>query len=45
MRRVHTFCRICEPHCALLAEVDDDRIRLLPDPGTPCIAASHATRG
>ena len=31
MRRVHTFCRICEPHCALVAEVDDERIRLLPD--------------
>ena len=31
MRRVHTFCRICEPHCALVAEVDEGRIRLLPD--------------
>ncbi len=31
MGRVHTFCRICEPHCALVAEVDDGRIRLLPD--------------
>ena len=31
MRRVHTFCRICEPHCALVAEVEEGRIRLLPD--------------
>lgn len=31
MRQVHTFCRICEPHCALVAEVDEGRIRLLPD--------------
>src|SRR6266403_505058 len=25
-KKVHTFCRICEPHCALLAEVEDGRI-------------------
>ncbi len=35
MRRVHTFCRICEPHCALVAEVDEGQIRLLPDRGHP----------
>ena len=31
MRQVHTFCRICEPHCGLVAEVEEGRIRLLPD--------------
>jgi anaerobic selenocysteine-containing dehydrogenase len=33
----HTFCRICEPHCPLLAEVDDAGhvIRLSPDLNHP----------
>ena len=35
MRQVHTFCRVCEPHCALVAEVDEGRIRLRPDPEHP----------
>ena len=35
-REVHTFCRICEPGCGLLATVDDDRIvGLGPDPEHP----------
>ena len=25
-RKVHTFCRLCDPHCGLLAEVEDGRI-------------------
>jgi anaerobic selenocysteine-containing dehydrogenase len=25
-KKVHTFCRICEPYCGLLAEVEDGRI-------------------
>jgi hypothetical protein len=25
-KKVHTFCRICEPYCGLLAEVEDERI-------------------
>jgi anaerobic selenocysteine-containing dehydrogenase len=25
-REVHTFCRICDPHCGLLAEVEDGRV-------------------
>ena len=35
MKRVPTYCRVCEPACALIAEVDDDRIRLLPDDDHP----------
>ncbi|MBA55289.1 MAG: formate dehydrogenase [Pseudomonadales bacterium] len=28
----HTFCRVCEPSCALVAEVENDRlIKLVPD--------------
>ena len=35
-RRVHTFCRICEPACGLVAEVESDRvIRLQPDKDHP----------
>lgn len=31
-RHVHTFCRVCEPSCGLLAEVEGDEItRLRPD--------------
>lgn len=26
MKAVHTFCRVCEPSCSLVAEVEDDRI-------------------
>ncbi|EME19823.1 molybdopterin-containing oxidoreductase family protein [Rhodococcus triatomae] len=34
--RVHTFCRICEPGCGLLAEVDDGVVtRLQPDRDHP----------
>src|SRR3546814_12609918 len=35
--RRHTFCRICEPHCPLQAEIDADGqvIQLHPDPGHP----------
>ncbi|MGW0024618.1 molybdopterin-containing oxidoreductase family protein [Rhodococcus sp. NPDC003383] len=35
-RRVHTFCRICEPGCGLVADVEDDRVvRLQPDQDHP----------
>ncbi len=35
LKRVPTYCRVCEPACALIAEVDDGRIRLLPDNDHP----------
>ncbi|AUM12112.1 molybdopterin-containing oxidoreductase family protein [Ketobacter alkanivorans] len=32
----HTFCRVCEPSCALIAEVDDNTlIKLAPDKAHP----------
>jgi anaerobic selenocysteine-containing dehydrogenase len=32
----HTFCRVCEPSCALIAEVENDTlIKLSPDKGHP----------
>ncbi|MEZ5597071.1 MAG: molybdopterin-dependent oxidoreductase [Pseudomonadales bacterium] len=35
-RTVHTYCRICEPTCALLAEVDEaQNVRLRPDKSHP----------
>jgi formate dehydrogenase len=36
--RKHTFCRICEPACPLVAELDDGGkvVRLVPDAGHPC---------
>ncbi len=35
-RTVHTFCRICEPTCALVAQVDETQtVRLLPDKSHP----------
>ena len=31
-----TFCRICEPHCGMVATVEDGRVtRLRPDPDHP----------
>lgn len=34
--RVHTFCRICEPGCGLVAEVEDEQVlSLRPDPEHP----------
>ncbi|WUI35279.1 molybdopterin-dependent oxidoreductase [Nocardia sp. NBC_00416] len=34
--RIHTFCRICEPGCGLVAEVRDGEVlRLRPDPEHP----------
>tara|TARA_R110002073_G_scaffold9722_2_gene48650 strand:+ start:1067 stop:3151 length:2085 start_codon:yes stop_codon:yes gene_type:complete len=36
MERHHTFCRVCEPSCALIAEVENDEIvSLKPDKGHP----------
>ncbi len=38
MKRVSTYCRICEPQCALVAEIEEDnpqKIRLLPDKSHP----------
>lgn len=35
-RRIPTFCRVCEPSCGLVAEVDGDRlVRLRPDADHP----------
>ena len=35
-RTVHTYCRICEPTCALIAEVDDhQKVTLRPDKSHP----------
>lgn len=35
-RRVHTFCRICEPACGLVADVQDDEVvALQPDKDHP----------
>ena len=34
--RVHTFCRVCEPACGLVADVEDGRlVRLAPDSEHP----------
>lgn len=34
--RVHTFCRVCEPSCGLVAEVEDGVVkRLVPDEAHP----------
>jgi anaerobic selenocysteine-containing dehydrogenase len=37
MKTAHTFCRICEPNCPLLAEIDDAGkiTKLIPDVGHP----------
>ena len=36
MKKVNTFCRACEPSCALIAEVEDDKIiSLKPDRDHP----------
>ena len=36
MKRVNTFCRACEPSCALIAEVENDEIiSLKPDRDHP----------
>ena len=36
MKRVSTYCRICEPQCALIATVDEEQvIRLQPDKDHP----------
>ncbi len=36
MKSVPTYCRICEPQCALIAEVEDEQVvRLLPDKAHP----------
>lgn len=36
MQRIHTFCRVCEPSCGLVAEVDGDAVRrLVPDESHP----------
>ncbi len=35
-QRIHTFCRVCEPSCGLVAEVDNGRLlRLRPDDEHP----------
>ena len=36
MERHHTFCRVCEPSCALVAEVENGEIKTLkPDRDHP----------
>ena len=38
MKTVHTYCRICEPQCALLAQVDEEQqdiVKLMPDKSHP----------
>ncbi len=36
MKRIQTFCRVCEPSCGLVAEVEDGAVRRLgPDPDHP----------
>lgn len=37
MKTAHTFCRICEPNCPLLADIDDQGkiTQLIPDTGHP----------
>ena len=35
-QKVHTFCRICEPGCGIVADVEDERVlRLAPDKEHP----------
>lgn len=44
--QVHTFCRICEPQCGLIAEVADGRIRSLgSDPGNPASLGYSCNKG
>lgn len=46
-RTVHTFCRVCEPACGLLAEVDDDGrlAKLQPDRTHPVSKGFACPRG
>lgn len=45
-RRVHTFCRICEPSCGLVAEVEDGRLlKLRPDVDHPVTRGFACHRG
>ncbi len=45
MDLVRTFCRICEPTCGLVAQVDDGvLVKLTPDRDHPVTRASRATR-
>ena len=41
----NTFCRVCEPSCALIAEVENDEIiSLLPDRDHPVTKGFACTR-
>jgi anaerobic selenocysteine-containing dehydrogenase len=45
-RKVHTFCRICEPSCGLVAEVEGDRLlKLRPDVDHPVTRGFACHRG
>ena len=46
MRELATFCRVCEPSCGLIAEVDDDElVGLRPDPDHPVTAGFACNKG
>lgn len=45
-RKVHTFCRVCEPACGLLASVRGDRLESLrPDPEHPVSRGFACNKG
>ncbi|MBL4681572.1 MAG: molybdopterin-dependent oxidoreductase [Pseudomonadales bacterium] len=46
MHKVHTFCRVCEPSCGLVAEVDGEKIiSLKPDRDHPVSAGYACHKG
>lgn len=46
MQRKHTFCRVCEPACGLVAELEEGRIaRLLPDKEHPVTKGFACNKG
>lgn len=45
-KQVHTFCRICEPQCGLVAEVEDGRVQSLrSDPDNPASCGYSCNKG
>jgi anaerobic selenocysteine-containing dehydrogenase len=46
MREIPTFCRVCEPSCGLVAEVEDGELRgLRPDPEHPVSKGFFCQKG
>jgi anaerobic selenocysteine-containing dehydrogenase len=44
--QVHTFCRVCEPQCGLIAEVAEGQVRSLrSDPGNPASLGFSCNKG